>query len=109
MRLGILVLISVVAIGCTAQMVSPAGATGSVYAPTNDSQRPGLIKYLTDGASAVVKKRRENAYKQMFNSCGGPYRIISEGQRVEGGVVISNTDASASTTARTSEQTTEVI
>lgn len=108
MRHAMLVLISVATTGCTAQMVNPAGATGSRYAPTNDSQRPGLIKYLVDGASFVVKKRRENAYKQMFQSCRGPYRIVAEGQRVEGGVVLSNTVASGSATARTSGQKTEV-
>jgi hypothetical protein len=46
-----------------------------------------------------VKKRRANAYKKMSESCGGPYKIMAEGQQVEGGFVVSTTDASASASA----------
>jgi hypothetical protein len=81
--------------GCTAQMVTPARSANSRYAPTNESSRHGLVKYLSDGAGFIVKKRREHAYKQMFENCGGPYRIVAEGQRVEGGVVVTTTTASA--------------
>jgi hypothetical protein len=97
-------------------MVNPAGSSGSRYAPVNEQARAGLVKYLTDGASFVVNKRRESAYKQMYESCGGPYRIVAEGQRVEGGVVVSNTTASRTTvqaspsgaTVRESGRTTDV-
>jgi hypothetical protein len=89
-------------------MVNPAGSSGSRYAPVNEQARAGLVKYLTDGASFVVNKRRESAYKQMYESCGGPYRIVAEGQRVEGGVVVSNTTASRTATARESGATATV-
>jgi hypothetical protein len=75
--------------GCTASMVSTRGGSNSSYAPTNENQRPGgLIKYLNQGASSVIKSRRENAYKQMFEYCSGNYRIIREGQEQEGGAAI---------------------
>jgi hypothetical protein len=83
--------------GCTAQMVAPA-RTNSRNAPVNEASRLGLVKYSTDGAGFVVKKRRENAYKQMAENCGGPYRIVVEGQQVEGGVVVSTTTASRDVT-----------
>lgn len=105
---SILFLCSASLIGCTAQMINPAGSSGSSYAPLNDRDRPGLVKYLTDGAGFIVSQRRESAYKQMFESCGGPYRIIAEGQRVEGGVVVSSTTAAGSATARTSGATASV-
>jgi hypothetical protein len=78
--------------GCTAQMVAPA-RTNSRNAPVNEASRLGLVKYSTDGRGFAVKKRRENAYKQMAENCGGPYRIVAEGQQVEGGVVVSTTTA----------------
>jgi len=74
---------------CAAQMVTkPGGASGSSkYAPVNERSRSGLVKYLNEGAESVRKKRREDAYKQMYEACGGDYRIDSEGPSVEGGVV----------------------
>lgn len=83
--------------GCTAQMVAPA-RTNSRNAPVNEASRLGLVKYSTDGAGFVVKKRRENAYKQMAENCGGPYRIVVEGQQVEGGVVVTTTTATTTVT-----------
>jgi hypothetical protein len=94
--------------GCTAQMVSPARSSSSSYAPTNEASRHGLVKYFSDGAGFVVKKRRENAYKQMFENCGGPYRIVAEGQRVEGGVVVSTTTASGQATVADRGKTTDI-
>jgi hypothetical protein len=70
-------------------MVSAPGSTSpSPYAPVNESSRGGVIKYLNQGASVVKRKRREDAYKQMFDACRGKYRIDAEGPRTEGGVVI---------------------
>jgi hypothetical protein len=83
--------------GCTAQMVAPA-RTNSPNAPVNEASRLGLVKYSTDGRGFAVKKRRENAYKQMAENCGGPYRIVVEGQQVEGGVVISTSTATRDVT-----------
>jgi len=74
---------------CAAQMVSdPSMASGSPYAPVNEASRGGVIKYLNQGARFVVEKRREDAYKQMHEACGGPYHIDAEGPRAEGGVVV---------------------
>jgi len=83
--LGIVVLLS----GCSASMVSTRGGSNSAYAPSNENQRPGgLIKYLNQGASSVIKARREDAYKKMFRYCSGNYRIVKEGQEQEGGAAI---------------------
>ena len=74
--------------GCSASMVSRPGDRGSSpYAPVNESQRGGVIKYQNMGLQALRDKRREDAYKQMSNACGGRYRIDAEGPRTEGGVV----------------------
>lgn len=88
-------------------MVRPASSGGGKYAPVNEASRGGVVKYLSDGASFVVKKRRESAYKQMFTSCGGPYRIVREADRPEGVTTITqrmgapdqSTAVSTSTTA----------
>lgn len=73
--------------GCTsAVMVNRRGDSVSQYAPTNEKlNHGGMIKYLNQGYKGIIKKRRENSYKQMYQSCNGPYRITSEGQRAEGG------------------------
>jgi len=49
---------------------------------------PGTVKYLNQGADFIIKKRRESAYKQMYETCGGKYKIESEGPRSEGGMAI---------------------
>jgi hypothetical protein len=92
-------------VACSAQMVRPAGESSSKYAPVNERSQPGLVKYLNDGASFVVKRRRENAYKQMYESCQGPYRIVAEGQHAEGGVVITSGSATAQANGSSTEQT----
>lgn len=69
-------------------MVNPPGSSGSAYAPTNESKRPGVIRYLNEGASFVINSRREDAYKQMSKACGGSYQILGEGPQ-SGGTMIS--------------------
>lgn len=95
-----LVAILVAASGCSATMVKPAGSAPVANAPVNEASLPGLVRYSTDGASFVIKKRRASAYKKMSESCGGAYKITAEGQQVEGGVVVSTTDAAATASAR---------
>ena len=76
-------------IACGASMVNrPGSPNGSKYAPVNEASRGGVIKYSTAGASFVVEKRRQDAYKQMSEACASKYRIDAEGPRTEGGVVI---------------------
>lgn len=72
----------------TADLVHPVGGSASSYAPSNESQRPGMVKYLNQGADFVIKARREDAYKKMYESCGGRYKIVSEGPRAEGGAMV---------------------
>jgi hypothetical protein len=74
---------------CTADMVlAPGAPSHSQYAPINEAKRPGIIKYLNQGAQAVRDARREDAYKQMHSACDGTYRIIREGTRSDGGAVV---------------------
>ncbi|WP_139348064.1 hypothetical protein [Pseudomonas sp. C9] len=76
--------------GCmSAEMVSSPNS-GSAYAPVNESSRSGIVKYLNDGATVVRKQRREDAYKQMHDACGGQYRIDAEGSNTEGGAIINS-------------------
>jgi hypothetical protein len=76
--------------GCaSADMVSSPNS-GSAYAPSNESSRAGVVKYLNDGAGFVRKQRRENAYKQMFTACNGRYNIDAEGSSPEGGASIAS-------------------
>ncbi len=73
-------------IGCSATMVSTHGNSTSKYAPSNEKDHSGgLIKYLNQGGSSVIKSRRDDAYKKMYEYCGGNYKITSEGPRDEGG------------------------
>lgn len=77
-------------LGCSATMVNSPGMARSLspYAPVNEASRGGVVKYLNQGASSVVRQRRDDAYRQMYTACGGSYRINAEGPNAEGGVVI---------------------
>jgi hypothetical protein len=52
------------------------------YAP-KDYKAKGVVKYLNNGADFVIEKRREDAFKQMYDACGGNYKITSESDREE--------------------------
>jgi hypothetical protein len=76
-------------IGCAAQMVvNPGSQADSPYSPINEASRPGIIRYLSEGAQPVKEARRNDAYRKMYEACGGKYRILREGSRSEGGVVV---------------------
>ncbi len=82
--------------GCGASMVTPPGGAVSMQnAPVNEATRPGVVRYLNQGASSVIKKRRQDAYNQMTKACGGPYAIDSESEKEDGG---STTDITADRT-----------
>jgi len=69
-------------------MVSKPGEN-SQYGPTNEKTRPGIVKYLNNGADFVIKQRREDAYKQMHAACNGKYKMLGEGPNSEGGTASS--------------------
>jgi len=101
---GICILV-LLTVSCGAQMVSRPGAVGRAgtkYAPINEAEvsRSGVIKYLNEGDDYFKVKRRDDAYKQMYESCGGSYHIDSEGPRVEGGTVVPIGDISVVTTSQ---------
>ncbi len=79
--------------GCVATMVNAPGDSGSPHAPVNEQSRGGTLKYLNQGADFVIKDRRADAYKQMYQSCKGKYRIDSEGPKAEGGYATKISDS----------------
>ena len=87
-----LLLISVILVGCSATMVKEPGSN-SPYAPMNADELTGIVKYLNQGASSVVRARREDAYEKMYAACKGYYEIVIEGPRVEGGIVFAADNA----------------
>ena len=66
---------------CGATMVNAPGK-GGVYAPVNDADRVGVIKFRDD--DLLREKRRQDAYKQMYQACGGKYAIVDEGESIDG-------------------------
>lgn len=68
--------------GCASAFVVNPDSTPSKYAPKG-YKRKGTVKYLNQGADFVIKSRREDAFKKMHTSCGGEYKITSEGERVD--------------------------
>lgn len=80
-----LILILTLMCACTSKMVvMPGTGSDSEYAPENESERKGLIKYLADGTSKVTENRRKDAYRQMHEACGGKYIIAREQIMPEG-------------------------
>lgn len=60
---------------CAARMVETHGA--SKYGPRNEAPG-GRVQYIGTGLAALVEARREDAYKQMYEACGGSYNISRE-------------------------------
>lgn len=74
--------------GCSAQsVISPGATSASIYAPENEGDRNGVVKYLAGGHASVVNARRDSAYKMMYESCNGKYKIINESLKSEGGSI----------------------
>jgi hypothetical protein len=90
MKALVLSFLILAASGCTtASMVNYPGRNTSAYGPSNASSLPGTISYLNQGADIVIQRRRDNAYKQMYDACNGRYSILSEGSQTQGGVATS--------------------
>jgi len=87
---------------CGATMVNAPGHAGA-YAPVNDADRVGVIKFRDD--DLLREKRRQDAYKQMYQACGGKYAIVDEGESIDG-KEISHYSNTKTTTDSTAESTT---
>lgn len=75
--------------GCSAKLISAPGAkSGSAFAPVNEGSLPGVVRYSAKGIKPIVNARREAAYKKMFETCNGKYRIVGESSDSKGGVII---------------------
>ena len=74
-----------IAISCaTAKMVKhPNQDLSSQYGPSNELSYD-VVKYLNQGADFMIKDRRKNALKQMFEACGGDYIIKEENANFSG-------------------------
>jgi len=89
-----LVLIGMMALitGCSSVELVRAPQRGNVdYAPVNDNERAGVVKYSLEGSGSSVEDRREEAYEKMHDTCEGDYRITSQEVRKDGKLV--RTDA----------------
>ena len=87
--------------GCSAKMVVQPGGRGTpMYAPMNEDQRPGIIKYSNDGIGSLLRRRREDAYRQMSGACSGRYKILDETVGTQDTV---STDKKGDTTLSNSE------
>lgn len=69
-------------------MISAPGASGSAFAPVNEASLPGVVRYSAKGIKPIVNARREAAYKKMFETCNGKYRIVGESSDSNGGVIV---------------------
>lgn len=82
LRIQLLIAGGVALAGCSATLVkSPfESSIPAQYAPRNESpQNYGVVRYLTDGASSVVKSRIKSAYKTMYDTCNGNYDVLGTG------------------------------
>jgi len=80
-------------------MVNAPGHAGA-YAPVNDADRVGVIKFRDD--DMLRDKRRQDAYKQMYQACDGKYAIVDEGESIDGKVIshVSNTRTTTDSSAQ---------
>jgi len=85
MRTFIVIVLSASYMACTAEMVSQPGRIDSIYAPINQENRTGVVKYMNVGAQEVREARKEDAYMKMHDACGGSYEIVKEWEGGLGG------------------------
>ena len=67
----------VLTFGCTASSINTQTPEAGPYSPSND-KADGEVSYLNAGAKAVRDARRQDAYKKMYEHCGGEYEITKE-------------------------------
>jgi hypothetical protein len=65
-----------------------AGCHATMITAPSSLNRSGVIKYYNDGTESSTSAARENSLRQMRESCGGPYRIVSEGIRDDEGAIV---------------------
>ena len=75
----IVILGSLLLLGCAADMMETRGDTVKLFG--QKETRGGVIRYLNTGMDSWRKRRRANAEGQMKQYCKGPYRIVAEGPR----------------------------
>ncbi|MGH8398119.1 MAG: hypothetical protein ACRETA_07715 [Gammaproteobacteria bacterium] len=66
--------------GCAVTTAQMMAKPGGPYAPTTGSDF-GLVRYLADGSVSDIQMRQQDANRQMYDACGGHYRILSQGAR----------------------------
>jgi hypothetical protein len=76
--------------GCAVSLVTRPGspAPAAAHASLDQSNRPGVVRYLNEGSQTVRLERRADARRTMQKACEGPFRIEREGDRMDGGVVV---------------------
>lgn len=79
--LGVVALAAALSIasGSTQQVSKRGSEEGSAdpYAPVNEG-KGGTVKYVVTFMDSKTAANRRDAYKQMHDHCGGPYKITSE-------------------------------
>lgn len=75
-----LVLLALSLSGCTTTRFKPPGpAAVEEYGPANQgAYLLGTATYMTSGADFIVKDRRKQMMKKMYEECDGHYEIIRE-------------------------------
>lgn len=89
MKLLLIILSSIIFVSCATSTMIQNPKEVPRYAPKGYKQT-GSIKYLNQGADSVILDRREDAFKQMHDSCGGDYRVISESNKPTTRTISSN-------------------
>lgn len=70
--------------GCSATMETSLSKS-TPNAPINEIDG-GVVSYLNQGSSFVIRTRRKNAYEKMTHYCNGPYKILQEGDSTGAGI-----------------------
>ncbi|MGH8127001.1 MAG: hypothetical protein ACRETC_01350 [Gammaproteobacteria bacterium] len=66
--------------GCAVTTAEMLARPGGQYGPTAGSDF-GLIRYQAGGSQSDIQQRQDDANRQMYEACGGHYRILRQGTR----------------------------
>ncbi|MGE3608026.1 MAG: hypothetical protein AB7I27_00460 [Bacteriovoracaceae bacterium] len=89
MKLVLIIMSAIMLTSCATSTMIQNPRDVPKYAPKGYKQT-GSVKYLNQGADSVIADRRNDAFKQMYESCNGDYRVISESNQATTRTISSN-------------------
>jgi hypothetical protein len=84
---SILLIFLIFLTSCATKSIDVQKPTKPEHSPS-DYNPKGVVKYYNQGNDSIIALRKEDAFKRMSENCNGKYKVLEEGVRNEGGVIV---------------------